>query len=422
VTGRSRPIPGSEKTFRHDPYAAFRVPAYRNYMAGSLLVQIGTGAQGIAIGWEMYQRTNQPLALGLVGLAQAVPMIAMSLPAGYLADRFDRKKLLIASLLGASLLSVALAVLSATRGPTLLMYLLLFLDSAVLTLGRPARTALLPLLVPREIFANAVAWRTSMQQIAAVTGPALGGLILAHSLPAVYLVSAGSTLLFALFLSRMVVPRGETAATSASLESLLAGVRFVFSQRLILATISLDLFAVLFGGAVYLLPIYARDILQVGETGLGSLRAAPAAGAFCTAILLAHLPPMQSAGRNLLLAVAGFGVATILFGLSRSFWLSLAMLFLTGAFDNVSVVVRHTLLQLLTPDAMRGRVSAVNAVFIGSSNELGGFESGLVAEIFSPTISVVSGGIGTLIVVGVMAARSRELREFGALRDARPLG
>jgi len=388
-------------------------------MTGSLLVQIGTGAQGVAIGWEMYQRTDHALALGLVGLAQAVPMIAMSLPAGYLADRFDRKNLLIASLLGASLLSVLLALLSAVRGPTYLMYLLLFLDSAVLTLGRPARTALLPLLVPREIFANAVAWRTSLQQIAAVTGPALGGLILAMSIPAAYLVSAASTLLFAAFLTRIVIPRAESGAVSASVEALVAGLKFVFSHRLILSAISLDLFAVLFGGAVYLLPIYARDILQVGETGLGWLRAAPAAGAFCTAILLAHLPPMQRAGRNLLLAVAGFGVATILFGLSRSFWLSLALLFLTGVFDNVSVVVRHTLLQLLTPDAMRGRVSAVNAVFIGSSNELGGFESGLVAELFSPMISVVSGGFGTLIVVGTMAARSRELREFGSLRDAR---
>lgn len=410
----------SEERTRHDPYAAFRVAAYRRYMIGSMLVQIGTGAQGVAIGWEMYNRTDQPLALGLVGLAQAVPMIAMSLPAGYLADRFDRKALLIASLCGASLLSLALAFLSASHGPTWVMYLLLFLDSAVLTLGRPARTALLPLLVPREIFENAVAWRTSLQQIAAVTGPALGGLIVALSLPAAYLVAAGSTLLFALALSRMIVPRGEPGAGGASLASLLAGVQFVFGNRLILSAISLDLFAVLFGGAVYLLPIYARDILEVGTTGLGWLRAAPAAGAFCTAILLAHLPPMRHAGRNLLLAVAGFGVATILFGLSRSFWFSLLMLFLTGVFDNVSVVVRHTLLQLLTPDVMRGRVSAVNSVFIGSSNELGGFESGLVAEYFSPTVSVVSGGIGTLVVVGAMAARSRELREFGALKEARP--
>jgi MFS family permease len=384
-------------------------------MAGSLLVQIGTGAQGVAIGWEMYQRTGHALALGLVGLAQAVPMIAMSLPAGYMADRFDRKNLLIASLLGAALLSLLLALLSALRGPTGLVYVILFIEAAVLTLGRPARTALLPLLVPRETFANAIAWRTSTQQVAAVAGPALGGLILTASLTAAYLVSATSTLVFAFFLARMAIPPGERSAAEGTVAALLAGVRFVFNERVILAAISLDLFAVLFGGAIYLLPIYARDILQVGETGLGWLRAAPAAGAFCMAILLAHLPPMQHAGRNMLLAVAGFGVATILFGLSRSFWLSFAMLFLTGMFDNVSVVVRHTLLQLLTPDAMRGRVSAVSAVFIGSSNELGGFESGLVAELFSPTISVVSGGIGTLLVVGGMAARSRALREFGAL-------
>jgi MFS family permease len=405
---------------RHDPYAAFRQPPYRAYMGGSLLVQIGTGAQSVAIGWEMYQRTDQPLALGLVGLAQAAPMIALSLPAGYLADRFDRKNVLVASLLGASLISMALGLLSAGRGPIFLMYLLLFLDATVLTLGRPARTALLPLLVPREVFANAVAWRTSTQQIAAVAGPALGGFIVALNLPAAYAVSAGSTLLFAAFLARMTIPRGEGGAPEASLASVLAGVRFVFSQPLILSALSLDLFAVLFGGAVYLLPIYARDILRVGEEGLGWLRAAPAAGALCTALLLAHLPPMRRAGRNLLLAVAGFGVATILFGLSRSFWLSLALLFLTGACDNVSVVVRHTLLQLLTPDAMRGRVSAVSTIFIGSSNELGGFESGLVAQLFSPTVSVVSGGFGTLLVVAAMVDRSPELRRFGSLKDAAP--
>jgi MFS family permease len=207
----------------------------------------------------------------------------------------------------------------------------------------------------------------------------------------------------------------------ASFQSLLAGLKFVSQARLILIVITLDLFAVLLGGAVYLLPIFAQDILKVGATGFGWLQAAPAAGAFCMAICLAYLPPMKRAGRNLLLAVAGFGVATIIFGLSTSFWLSFAMLFLTGLFDNISMVIRHTLMQLLTPDQMRGRVSAVTTIFIGASNELGGLESGVVARWFGPVFSVVSGGIGTIVVVALTALVSPQLRTFGALHEAKPI-
>jgi MFS family permease len=221
----------------------------------------------------------------------------------------------------------------------------------------------------------------------------------------------------------------ETPAVSASSlrgrddwrEMLGAGIQFIWKNKILLVMISLDLFAVLLGGAVYLLPIFATDILQVGATGFGWLRAAPAVGAFCMAVALIYLPPMRHAGRNLLLSVAGFGVATIIFGLSTSFWLSFAMLFLTGAFDNISMVIRHTLQQLLTPDPMRGRVSAVTSVFVGASNELGGLESGLVAHWFGPVFSVVSGGIGTILVVLGTAAASPELRAFGALHEAKPL-
>jgi hypothetical protein len=240
--------------------------------------------------------------------------------------------------------------------------------------------------------------------------------------PLAYVLSAAGSLVFIVLLNRLDlgIISGPTGRAT-SLQALLAGIRFVWQARLLLAIISLDLFAVLLGGAVYLLPIYAQDILQVGATGFGWLQAAPAVGAFCTALVLSYVPPMKHAGRNLLLAVAGFGAATIIFGVSTSFWLSLCMLFLTGVFDNVSVVIRHTLVQLLTPDPMRGRVSAVNMVFIGASNELGGLESGLVAHWFGAVFSVVSGGIGTLIVVALSALWSPQLRAFGPLNEAKPI-
>jgi MFS family permease len=276
-----------------------------------------------------------------------------------------------------------------------------------------------------HVFPNAVTWNTSLMQISAVAGPALGGIVVVFSIPLAYVFAAVSSLLFVVILARLrlrslssvdaVRPRG------ASLSMFLAGIRFVGKNQIILVMISLDLFAVLLGGAVYLLPIYAEDILQVGATGFGWLRAAPAVGAFCMAVSLIFLPPMKRAGWSLLLTVAGFGVATIIFGISRSFWLSFAMLFFTGAFDNVSMVIRQTMQQLLTPDHMRGRVSAVTSVFVSASNELGGLESGLVAHWFGPVFSVVSGGIGTIVVVILTALASPQLRAFGALHEAKPL-
>ena len=405
---------------RHDPYAAFRIRDFRLYVIGSLLVQVGVGAQSVAIGWEIYRLTDNALALGLTGLVQALPMMLLTLPAGYLADVFSRRALITISMVGSTLTSVGLAVVSMQDASVTAMYVLLFLDATFMTLARPARAALLPQLVPRPVFENAVSWRISTAQISAVAGPAVGGFLVSLGAPVVYIANACTTLIFVFLLTLLRVDRGTRAPHAPSLEAVLIGARFVWKERLLLTTISLDLFAVLLGGAVYLLPLYARDILQAGGQGLGWLRAAPAFGAFCMAVLLAHLPPMRRAGRNLLVAVAGFGLATIVFGFSRSFWLSWAMLFLTGLFDNVSMVIRHTVQQLMTPDEMRGRVSAVTSIFIGSSNELGGFESGLVARLFSPVVSVVSGGIGTICVVAITAMAAPRLRRFGAMKDLRP--
>ena len=259
-----------------------------------------------------------------------------------------------------------------------------------------------------------------MMNIAAVIGPAIGGAVVAFSVPSAYVIAASSSIIFLLAMPFLHVNAKpvESTAGAANLRGLLAGIRFVWNTKIILTMITLDLFAVLFGGAVYLLPIFAQDILDVGAKGFGWLRAAPAVGAMCMAIAMVYLPPMQRAGRTLLINVALFGVATILFGLSRSFWFSFAMLFLTGAFDNVSMVIRGTLQQLITPDRMRGRVSAVSSVFVGASNELGGLESGLVAHWFTPVISVISGGIGTLIVVALAYLSSPQLRSFGSLTSA----
>jgi len=386
-----------------------------------LLALIGTRIQSIAIAWEIYQRTGQALSLGLVALAQALPVISFALPAGYLADRFRRRHLLLLSLVGMTLTSLGLAVLSYTEGSITFMFVLLFLDTTAVTLGRPARMAIVPQLVPNAIFPNAIAWYTSLVQIASVLGPALGGFVVAVNVPLAYVLAAVSSVLSIVTFLGIELPPGPKEIERASLRTVLAGIEFVRNNRIILVIISLDLFAVLLGGAVYLLPIYAKDILQVGATGFGWLEAAPAAGAFCMALLLAHLPPMQRAGRTLLLAVGGFGLATIVFGVSTSFGLSWAMLFLTGALDNISIVVRHTLIQLLTPNNMRGRVSAVSSIFVSASNEFGGFESGLVAHWLGPVFSVVSGGIGTIVVVVITALAAPELLSFGALQDARPI-
>ncbi len=405
----------------HSPYGVFRIPAFRKLLLGGVLVHIGTAAQSLAIGWEMYQRTDQALMLGLIGLTQAIPMLLFTLPAGYLADVFDRRSVMVAGLVGTTLTSLALALFSYTRGAIEWMYVLLFFDATFHRVATPARTALLPLVVPEEQFEGAVKWRSTLFQLSAVVGPMVGGVIITFSIPSAYMFSAVTTIFYIVLLYRMTIPEAAMSPRGQMVKQVIEGIRFVWRRKLILGSVSLDLFAVFLGGAVYLLPIFARDIITSPPFGLtpeevlGWLRAAPAAGSIAMALILAHRPPLRKSGRSLFMAVAAFGLATIVFGVSRSFWLSWAMLFLTGFFDNISVVIRHTLVQLRTPNHMRGRVSAVNFIFIGSSNELGGFESGLVAQLFSPVVSVVSGGIGTLVVVLSWLKLFPGLRRVGEL-------
>jgi len=406
-----------------DPYAAWRFPAFRNLLIGRLVFLLGTQAQAMALGWEIYVRTNDPFALGLVALVKGIPMILFTLPAGVMADRFNRRAIILVCLAGATCTSLALAWVSFQQGALWLFYLLLFVDSTFMRLTTPAGSSLMPLLLPRNLLENGVKWSSIVFQTTSLLGPALGGFILSWNQQATYLVCAGTSVAFILLLAAMTVPTQAKNPRKHWLSEAFEGIQFVWSRKILLGTVSLDLVAVLFGGAVYLMPVFARDILPPAfgltpEQMLGWLNAAPAAGSLLSGVIIAHLPPFRKAGRAMLWGVFGFGVATVVFGFSTSFVLSWAMLFLTGAFDNISVVVRHTLVNIVTPDAMRGRVTAVNSIFIGSSNELGGFESGAVARLFSPVISVVSGGVATMIVVLAWAGMFPRLRRFGNLADA----
>jgi MFS family permease len=414
----------------HDPYAALRHRPYVIFSLGWMIAVVGNQMTAVALGWEIFDRTKSKLALGWLAGVQVIPLILLALPAGVLADRVDRRRLIQVTALLTACCSVGLAVMSYRPNSLPWMFALVTLSATFLTLGRPARSALLPNLVPQAAFSNAITWNSSAFQVSAMLGPAIGGLLIApsrqlfHNLTLPYCLDAAGAILYAIVLLRIPKSAGQThhsAAPSAGprlgpLQQLAAGIRFVYDTKIILATLSLDLFAVLLGGAVYLLPVFAQDVLHVGGFRFGCLRAAEAIGAFAMAMVLAHLPPMKHAGRTMLLAVAMFGVATIVFGLSRNFWLSMFMLAAIGAFDNVSVVVRHTLVQILTPDAMRGRVSAVNNVFIGASNELGGLESGLTAEWLGPVKSVVLGGIGTVLTVLLTALLAPQLRRYGPLQ------
>ncbi|WP_205678906.1 MFS transporter [Aquisphaera insulae] len=405
-------------------YAVFRDIGFRHYILAGMAVTIGTQMQGVAVGWEIYERTGSKMALGMVGLAQVLPVLLLAIPSGHAADRYSRKWQIVAALGVLVASSLGLAWLSIAHGPVELIYVFLVLNGIGQSFNRPARWAILREIVDRDDLVSAITWNSSTWQVAAVAGPALGGLLVAQTRGATasYLGNAACCTLGAVLMATLRPRPIARDVQPVSLASLLAGLRFVFRTDLLLATMTLDLFAVLLGGASALLPVFARDILKTGPEGLGWLRAAPSIGSFAMAIMLAHLPPLRRAGVTLLGAVVGFGAATIVFGLSTNPYLSFAMLLLTGAFDNISVVVRQTLAQLLTPDSMRGRVSAVNTIFITSSNELGEFESGVVASWLGTVPAVVVGGVGTILVVLSVAARWPRLAALGRLGELEPPG
>ena len=415
--------PSEQITTKVDAYAALRERDFQRFLGGHLISVLGIQMQTVAVGWQLYEKTSSAMALGMVGLVQVIPMIGLALPAGQLADRFDRRKVLMIATALAVLSSFGLALVSARSGSVSLIYTFLFLSGTARAFQGPARSSLMPQLIPIAMFSNAVRWAVSGFELSSMVGPALGGAMIAWQKDAmmVYICAGCASIFYFTMLATLTgrryvaERRSSSPALGPNLKTLVAGFDYVWRTRLLMAAISLDLFAVLFGGAVALLPVYAKDILQVGPNGLGWMQAAPSLGAVVMALMTTHLPPLKRSGRALLLSVVAFGVATIIFGLSRNFWLSLIMLFLTGAFDNISVVVRQTLVTILTPDEMRGRVSAVNGMFISASNELGRFESGSVAYFFGPIFSVVSGGIGTLVVVALVAWLSPQLREYGAL-------
>jgi MFS family permease len=378
----------------------------------------------VAVGATIYAITGNALDLAWIGLVQAAPVMLLAIAGGQIADRFSRRNVILYTLALNVFTAAGMLLRAIYLWPLAWIYVFLGIAAVGQSLGSPSRSSLLPQIVPAEKFNNAITWSSTVFQMAMMLGPAAGGLISGAKNEriiaafAMVLVCRIFSFLAMLFMKN---PTEQTRTESISFQSVIAGIRFVSRTKLILATITMDLFAVLFGGLTYLLPVFAsEEYLNVGTTGQGFLRSAEAVGAVFMAMMIAHLPPMRRAGWALLWAVAGFGAATIIFGLSKWFWLSLSMMFLIGALDNISVLVRHTLVQMLTPDPMRGRVSAVNNVFIVASNDIGGFESGLTARLFGPVISVVGGGICTILVVLASVKIWPEILSIGSLQDVKP--
>ncbi len=392
-----------------DPYIAMRFPEFRSYIVMRFLFTFAYQVQAVVIGWHIYQLTKDPLSLGLIGLAEAIPAIMVTLYGGYIADKSDKKKLLI-WIIGSMLCCSAVLTVITTDdvlrliGQTpviIIIYVMIFFIGITRGFYSPTSFALMAQIIPKEHYVNSSTWNSGSWQTASIVGPAIGGLFYAFSgITACFVViviflalALGCIIFFVKNYPAYFVPKENI------FKSLSEGIQFVFKSRMILGALSLDMFSVFFGGALALMPIFAHDILKVGAEGLGFMRAAPALGALLTMFILAKYPPMNKPWRNLLLAVAGFGISIICFGLSRNFYLTLLCLFFEGAFDSVSVIIRSTILQILTPEEMRGRVSAVNGIFINSSNEIGAFESGATARLMGTIPSVIFGGSMTIMIV-----------------------
>ena len=402
---------------REDPYAALRYPEFRSYLAMRFLLTFGFQIQAVVIGWHIYQLTKDPLSLGLIGLAEAIPAISVSLYGGYVADKSDKKKMLVWIISAMALSSFILfwVTMPQSAMPVTwvipVIYLMIFANGVARGFYSPTAFSLMAQIVPKKHYPNSSTWNSSSWQIASIVGPATGGLLYGFSgvtsCFTVILIFMLASLACISFFVRNQPP--QFVPKESIFKSLQEGIRFVFNSKMLLGALSLDMFSVFFGGAVALLPVFANDILNVGPQGLGLMRAAPAVGAVVTMFLMARYSPMAKPWRNLLLAVTGFGISIIAFGLSRNFYLTLFILFFEGSFDSVSVIIRSTILQLLTPDEMRGRVASVNSMFIGSSNEIGAFESGVTARLMGPIGSVLFGGSMTLIVVAVTYLKTKRL-------------
>jgi MFS family permease len=409
-----------------NPYAALAYPNYRYFVLGRSFFTLAMQMQTVAVSWEIYQRLHTDtkdaaLALGFIGLVQVVPMILLALPAGQAADRFNRTTIVRSMQLLFAAGALALLILSRLHATIGWYYLVLGIAACGRAFNAPAITSLFPTLIPREILPNAMTWNSSIFQITAMVGPAVGGLIVATwGAPTSYTINILCAALAFITFSLTVPSAAKTDRPPITWNSLVSGVRFVFGTRLLLGLFCLDLFAVLLGGATALLPIFANDLLKAGPEGYGLLRAAPSLGAVVMALITAHLSPWKKAGQVMLWAVAGFGAATIVFGFSKIFWLSMLALALTGMCDNISVVVRQTVMQMITPDAMRGRVSSITFLFISCSNELGELESGLTARWFGPVGSVVLGGIGTILVVCGGTVLFPQIARLGRLHELKP--
>ncbi len=403
-----------------DPYSALKFPEFRSFLGMRMCITFAVQMQAVVVGWHIYQLTHDALSLGLIGLTEALPALSIALIAGHIADNTDRKRMLFFIILGQVISSIILLI---ATNPTLsghysvflqvtVLYIMIFFNGIFRGFYSPTASSMVALMIPRQYYANSTTWNATGFQLSAILGPAAGGLVFGYfGITAAFSVILIANLSAFFFSQNLVSRRIEQIKKYESiLDSLKEGIRFVFSTKMMLSALSLDLFSVFFGGAVALLPIFSQDILHVGPKGLGYLRAAPSVGALLSMLVMAYRSPTDKAWRNLLIAVTGFGLATLLFGISKNFYLSLFALFLVGIFDSISVIIRSTIMQLLTPDELRGRVSAVNTMFIGSSNEIGAFESGLSARLLGGAInSVLFGGGMVILVVTYTYSRTKDL-------------
>ncbi|HEY3370338.1 MAG TPA: MFS transporter [Prolixibacteraceae bacterium] len=406
--------------FTNETFAVMRIRNFRLFLAYRFFMTAAVLMQAVIVGWQLYDITKDPLSLGMIGLTEVIPQVSIALFAGHFVDIWDRKRIIFRTsfllLIGSAILlgSTFQSEYTRTLLSTSPIFVTIFIVGLVRGILMPAHTALLGQLVPREMLARAATWGSTAWQVAAVTGPALGGLMYGF-----FGIVPAYMLVFTFFLTCVIIvffikSPGKVIHHPDRDDRIFAsigeGIRYVFKNQVLLGAFSLDMFAVLFGGAVALLPVFASDILKVGPQGLGVLRACPAIGAILMSVLLTYYPPVRRSGRQMLFSVAGFGVCMIVFALSRNFYLSGAVLLLSGSFDFVSVVIRSSILQLFTSNEMKGRVSSVNSIFVGSSNELGAFESGSAASLMGLVPSVVFGGVMTLVVVGVATVVAPKLR------------